>query len=199
MRKPKLTIELVPKTCHYTNVRSVLPTKIWDKLRKTSYKKANLKCEVCKDTGLNQGYKHRLECHEIWEYTSDNTQLLKGLISLCPKCHQAKHIGRSIAIGKGKEIFKHIAKVNRWTLTEVEQYVGACFQEHKERSKLKWSLNIKILIEKYGVDKNLITEDMRPKTPVAPPWKSKWKKKKAKNKKRKATIASKKRRPSKRK
>jgi hypothetical protein len=173
MVKPKLTIELVPSSCFYSNVRSVLPTKVWDKLRKASYANAKFKCEICKGSGLDQGYKHALECHEIWDYQSNNTQTLKGLISLCPKCHQAKHIGRTIAIGKGKEIFKHIEVVNKWDAKTVEAYVGACFQEHKERSKVKWELNIRILVEKYGVEKTIIDEGLRTKKTLQPTRKSK--------------------------
>jgi hypothetical protein len=180
MKKPKLTIELVPSTSFYTNVRSILPTSQWDKLRKESYKKANFKCQICKDSGLNQGYKHALECHEIWEYQEGGVQLLKGLISLCPKCHQVKHIGRTIAIGKGKVAFKHIAKVNKWDLSVVEAYVGSCFQEHKERSKIKWELNLRVLTERLGVDKKLIDEGLRKKTLGKPTWKSKKRRKKKK-------------------
>lgn len=178
MKKPKLTIELIPSTSHYTNVRTLLPKSTWDKLRKESYKKAKFKCEICKDSGLNQGFKHALECHEIWEYR-DTTQILTGLISLCPKCHMAKHIGRAIAMKKGKLIFQHIANVNKWTLEEVDNYVGASFQDHKIKSKIKWTLNLKILIEKYGVPDKIIAEGMKKKLPKTPPWKSKRKKKKA--------------------
>lgn len=178
MKKPKLTCELVPKTCFYSNVRSVLPSSVWDKLRKESYAKANFKCEICKGSGLDQGYKHALECHEIWDYTTDGTQMLKGLISLCPRCHQAKHIGRAIAMGYKGKIFKHIATVNKWDLNLVEAYVGACFQEHKERSKIKWKLNIGILTKKFGVDKDLITENLRTKKSLKPTWKKKKKRKK---------------------
>jgi hypothetical protein len=184
MVKPKLTIELVPSSCFYSNVRSVLPTKVWDKLRKASYANAKFKCEICKGSGLDQGYKHALECHEIWDYQSNNTQTLKGLISLCPKCHQAKHIGRTIAIGKGKEIFKHIEVVNKWDAKTVEAYVGACFQEHKERSKVKWELNIRILVEKYGVEKTIIDEGLRTKKTLQPTRKSKKKVKKIEAKKK---------------
>ena len=141
MKKPKLTCELIPSTTHYTNVRSILSQTIWDKLRKESYTKAKFKCEICKESGLDQGYKHALECHETWEYTQDGIQLLTGLISLCPRCHQVKHIGRALAMKRKKEMFGHMAKVNKWTLDIVEAYVGACFQEHKERSKIKWKLD----------------------------------------------------------
>jgi len=194
MTKPKLTIELVPSTSFYTNVRSILPTKEWDRLRKESYNKAKYKCEICKESGLDQGYRHALECHEIWEYKKDETQLLKGLISLCPKCHLVKHIGRATAIGKHKVAYKHLAKVNKWDEKTTEAYVGACFQDHKERSKIKWELNIAILTEKFKVDKKLIDKGLRNKTLGQPTWKSQWKKKKA----RKKRAAAKKKRPTKR-
>jgi len=181
MKTPKLTIELVPSTSFYTNVRSILPTSEWDRLRKESYSKAKFKCEICKESGLDQGYGHALECHEIWEYKSDGTQLLTGLISLCPKCHLVKHIGRAIAIGKKKRAYDHIAKVNKWDKTTVELYVGTCFQEHIERSKIKWNINIGILTEKFKVDKALIEEGLRKKTLGQPTWKRKKKKRKKKN------------------
>jgi hypothetical protein len=44
---------------------------------------ANNKCEICKETGKTQGYKHNVECHEIWIYNDeDKIQKLIGLISL---------------------------------------------------------------------------------------------------------------------
>ena len=83
--KPKLEIELVPKSCHYSNVRSTLTQKDWDKLRLQSYVNAKYVCEICGKTGLEQGFKHKLECHEIWEYNDKKKeQKLIGLISLCP-------------------------------------------------------------------------------------------------------------------
>jgi len=83
--KPKLEIELVPKTCWWSSVRSTLTQKEWDKLRFQSYEKAKNVCEICGKTGLEQGFKHKLECHEIWKYDDKTlTQKLLGLISLCP-------------------------------------------------------------------------------------------------------------------
>jgi hypothetical protein len=158
-------------------VRTVLSTSIWNKLRKASYAKANNKCEICKGSGLDQGYKHAIECHEVWEYRED-TQYLVKLQSLCVMCHQAKHIGRAIAMGYKGKIFKHMATINKWDLTTVEAYVGTCFQEHKERSKIKWKLNIRVLTEKYGVDKDLIEEGLRTKKNLKPTWKRKKKYKK---------------------
>ena len=156
-KQPKLTIELVPATCWYSNVRSELPKKEWDRLRKESYAKAEFKCEICGDSGLNQGYRHGLECHEIWKYNDKTkTQTLKGLISLCPRCHQVKHMGRTIIIGKQAEAFAHLEKVNGWDHKQVVDYVAESFAKHSERSKHQWKLNVKMLTETYGVDKKLL-------------------------------------------
>src|ERR1035437_976435 len=104
LKEPKLTIELIPSTCHYSNVRTTVKPIEWNKIRFLSYAAADNMCEVCKDTGKNQGYKHNVECHEIWEYDDVNhIQRLVKLISLCVHCHQVKHIGRAIAIGKEKQ------------------------------------------------------------------------------------------------
>lgn len=143
---PKLTVELIPKSCHFSNVRSMVTPYEWDKIRKLSYEKANHKCEICGNTGLKQGFKHAVECHEIWHYDDENKiQKLTGLISLCVLCHQVKHIGRAIAIGNQVPCFNHLARVNKWTQEQVHQHIVDSFKVHTERSKYKWTLDISLL------------------------------------------------------
>lgn len=147
-KKPKLLIELIPTTCHYSNVRTTVKKKEWDKIRFISYELANNKCEICGDIGKNQGYNHNVECHEIWEYDDENKiQKLIGLISLCPTCHQVKHIGRAIAIGKHKQAYAQLMKVNKWSQKQVEEHILESFEIHKERSKHEWGLDLSILTE----------------------------------------------------
>jgi hypothetical protein len=148
-KKPKLTVELIPKTCHFSNVRTMVTTKEWDKIRFIAYEKANNKCEICKELGKDQGFRHNLECHEIWEYNEKTyTQKLIGLTALCPLCHQVKHIGRAIAMGRATKTYDHMAKVNKWTLTEIQQHVDEAFLEYKLRSKHEWELDITLLTNK---------------------------------------------------
>ena len=86
----KLTIELVPKTAWYNNLRSQFTKEQWDFIRKYAYKRAGYKCEVCGDTGDN----HPIEAHEEWHYNDKNhTMTLDKVTALCPACHQVKHIG----------------------------------------------------------------------------------------------------------
>jgi len=146
MQIPKLTIELIPKTCHFSNTRTMVSTKDWDKIRFLSYEAADHKCEICGDNGKNQGYKHNVECHEIWEYDDNNhIQKLIGLISLCPICHQVKHIGRVMAMGQPEKALNQLAKVNNWSTQQVEKYILESFEVHKERSKYQWKLDISLL------------------------------------------------------
>ncbi len=144
--KKKLLVELIPTTCHFSNVRTTVKTEEWDKIRKISYAAAGNKCEICGDTGKNQGKKHNVECHEIWEYDDVNhIQKLVGLISLCPFCHMTKHIGRSIAIGAEKICYTQLAKVNKWSMEQIQKHIVESFEVHKERSKYEWTLDISIL------------------------------------------------------
>jgi len=155
----KLTVELIPKTCFYSNVRTLLPNKYWDLLRKDSYEKANNVCEICGDTGKNQGYRHNVECHEIWHYDDVfKIQRLDGLISLCPKCHQVKHFGRTSAIGKQPEAFKHMEKVNDWNHRDCVTHLKEVMDKWMDRSKYKWHLDLTYLKENFEIPKKLITE-----------------------------------------
>jgi 5-methylcytosine-specific restriction endonuclease McrA len=143
MKEYKLTIELVPKTAWYTNVRSNVTKSEWDRLRNKSYALANNVCEICGDTGKNQGYKHNVECHEIWHYDDTNkTQTLTGLISLCPYCHKCKHPGLAQINGELNIVINHLIKVNNITKPDAEKLLNDAFNVWKERSKYKWILDI---------------------------------------------------------
>lgn len=145
---PQLLLELIPKTCHYKNARKKLTATEWNKLRKYIYNRANNICEICSLTGKEQGYRNNLECHEIWEFNKKTlTQKLIGLIALCPLCHQSKHFGRSIRMGKKKQILAHIRKINKWTLKTTLQHIKKAYTECNERSKYYWKLDLLILKE----------------------------------------------------
>lgn len=155
----KLTIELIPKTCFFSNVRTLLPKKYWDILRRASYEKAQYKCEICGESGKDQGYRHDVECHEIWHYDDKlKIQVLTGLISLCPKCHQVKHFGRTSAIGLQAEAFKRLERVNNWNHKQCVTHLAETMTEWVERSKYKWNIDLNVLHETFEIPKELITE-----------------------------------------
>ena len=145
----KLTVELVPQSSWGNNLRSEanLSKAQWDFLRKDSYKKAGYCCEVCG----GKGGKWPVECHEIWHYDDErNIQTLKGLISLCPTCHRAKHLGRTLSVESQEikdEVLFHIMSLNKFTDQELEEYIISVFDKWMERSELKWTLNFSWLEE----------------------------------------------------
>jgi len=139
----KLTVELVPTTSWYTNVRSEVTPAQWDVIRKEAYAKAGHKCEICEETGLSQGYGHAVECHEIWHYDDDNLiQRLEGFIALCPECHLCKHPGLAAKKGQTYTVIAKLAKVNKITPPEAVDYLVASFTKHRERSLRRYKLNI---------------------------------------------------------
>lgn len=150
----KILIELVPKYCQFSNIRSTVTTKQWDKLRRISYEKADNRCEICFEKGKDQGFRHDVECHEIWLYDDKRKiQFLVALISLCPLCHMIKHIGRASAIGKQGECFAHMEKVNKWTHKQIVEHMAESYLIQKQRSKIKYKLNLDALnSEPYNLD-----------------------------------------------
>ncbi len=138
----KLTIELVPKTSWYSNLRSELTKGEWEIIKKKTREKSGSKCEICGGVGP----KWPVECHEIWEYDDkDCIQSLKAVQALCPNCHQCKHFGLAEMKGHYNKALKHLAKVNNITLEEAGDYVEASFAIWEERSRKKWNLDIDLV------------------------------------------------------
>ena len=143
-RPPKLTVELVPSNQWGSNLRSILSRGQWNRLRKQSYAKAGHVCEICGATGFQQGRNRAVECHEIWHYDDENRiQRLDGVISLCPRCHQVKHLGRSLKVGAGRVALAHLMDVNGWAVERTAEYVEGAFVLHEVRSMgHAWTLDL---------------------------------------------------------
>lgn len=139
----KLTIELVPETCFYSNVRSEVAKETWDIIRKKTYKIAKYKCEIC--NGI--GNKWKVECHEIWSYENGN-QILKGFIALCPNCHKVKHAGLANLKDEMNIVINQLCYINKISVKEAKTYINDSFNVWKERNKVKWKLDISY-IEKF--------------------------------------------------
>lgn len=140
-RERKLTIELVPATTWWSNLRKLLPKSEWDKLRKKVYADYSYKCGIC-------GTKGRLNCHEIWEYDDQNhVQRLAGFIALCDLCHHVKHIGLAgIRASEGKldfeTVIQHYLKVNDCSRETFDKDMAEAFSQWEERSKYEWHVDL---------------------------------------------------------
>jgi len=137
-----LTIELVPRSSWFTNLRSVLSKSEWDKIRKEQYKKSNYVCDVCG----GKGDRWPVECHEIWEYDNrKHTQKLVGFTSLCPSCHMVKHIGLAGIRGLHDKAISHLMKINDMTRNGAEMYVEDQMWKWQERSLYEWEIDISLV------------------------------------------------------
>lgn len=137
-----LTVELVPKTSWFTNVRSQVSQKNWDNIRRVVYKNAHYKCQICGSVGPL----HPVECHEIWEYIDlQEIQKLKGFIALCPQCHEVKHMGLASIRGRKEVAIAHLARVNKWSEAEARRYVGSAVMKWLDRSNTNWSIDLGLL------------------------------------------------------
>ncbi|MBE5756691.1 MAG: HNH endonuclease [Clostridiales bacterium] len=141
MKDYKLKIELVPDSCWYSNLRSLLKPSMWDVLRKKAYANANGHCQIC-------GRKvNRLEAHERWDYDKEtSTQKLKEIVAVCHNCHSVIHIGRTQLLGKGEEAEKWFIKVNDCSYADFIKHLGEANKIHQERNKvLEWKLDLTYL------------------------------------------------------
>jgi len=146
--RTRLTVELVPRTCWFSNLRSELSKDEWDRLRHAVFERAGGRCEVCGQ----RGSAHPVECHEVWEYDDDeHVQRLAGLVALCPACHEAKHIGHASTVGRAGQARAHLARVNGWSMDMVELYLESVFEQWSRRSQHEWSLDLSWL-RPLGID-----------------------------------------------
>jgi hypothetical protein len=150
----RLTVELVPQTCWFSNVRDQVSREDWDRMRSQVYEHAGSCCEVCGGCGS----KHPVECHEVWEYDeTTGVQRLVRMVALCPACHEVKHMGLAGIKGRGEIAAAHLAEVNGWTPQVTAVYIDQAFDVWKARSARTWSLDVSALTA-YGVDPKVIAE-----------------------------------------
>lgn len=134
-----LTIELVPQTLWFDNLRSILSPEKWDKLRKDTYRRVGYRCEICGGKGDNWP----VECHEKWQYDDENhIAKLVGLYGLCPSCHEVKHIGLAAVRKRLGAAISHFCKVNGINEHQAEILIRDAFDVWEQRSRHEWTLDI---------------------------------------------------------
>ncbi len=138
MKDLKLTIELVPKTAHYANLRNALTRSAWQKIAKNTKERQGNECGICGDQG------RRLYCHEMWDYNdSCFIYTLAGFVSLCGYCHSVKHLGLTkIQAKQGlvdlEAVIDHFCKVNDCTRAKFQVHETTAFAEYHARSQHEW-------------------------------------------------------------
>lgn len=142
-----LTVELVPLSCWASNARTLVEPADWEKCKRFVRDRSGDRCEICGGVGS----KWPVECHEVWRYDlPTETQVLDGLVALCPNCHGAKHFGFSESQGRGGLIMAHISRVNGWEPERTVDYLQECFDLWRQRSLVEWALDLSFL-ETLGI------------------------------------------------
>lgn len=113
-----------PAPLHGVNPRNMMSQSEWDEIRRETYKKYDYKCAICSASGLDQGFNHPVEAHEIWDYDFDTyTQHFEGLVALCPICHKIYHYQQGLmAYQSGKlsrEEYLRIERLKSAKLAEI--------------------------------------------------------------------------------
>ena len=133
----KLEIELVPDGCWYSNLRSILPPKLWDVVRRDAYARAKGRCMVCGAAG-------RLEAHERWSYDEErHIQKLETVVALCHACHSVVHIARTQLTGGGDEAMEHFMRVNGCTQSEFQATLAEANRLQQRRNRIDdWQTDV---------------------------------------------------------
>lgn len=134
-----LTIELVPNTCWFSNIRDHVTPSQWQIIKEYTSKLAGSRCEICN----GQGTKWPVECHEVWNYDDKNKiQKLERTIALCPMCHKVKHIGYAKVTNTFEPALNHFMRINGLSKKQSLQYINQSFKIYHHRSTYNWKLDL---------------------------------------------------------
>ena len=138
----KLMPSPVPDSCWYSNLRTVLPKKVWDVLRKDAYNRANGRCMIC-----GRPVK-RLEAHENWSYDEEKgVQRLEAIVALCHDCHSVIHIGRTQLVGDEERAIKHFCKVNQCSYADYIRALAFANEKHARLNRVsEWKLDASLIV-----------------------------------------------------
>jgi hypothetical protein len=141
-----LFVDLIPDSCWFTNVRSCVDERDWDRIKRTVRRRARDRCEAC-GARRDPAVWRWLEAHERWQYdTATRTQRLRRLVCLCSFCHEVTHFGFAAINGHEDRGLRHLMYVNGWSGTQAKRHVDAAFATWEKRCKLDWTLDLAILL-----------------------------------------------------
>ena len=141
MAELKLTIDLIPKTSWYRNLRTIVGRRRWDGIRRQVYAAHDHRCAIC-------GAEGQLNCHEIWCHDDDHgIQELVGFTALCNMCHHVKHFGQSqILAAQGhldiEKVVEHFMRVNQCDRDAFDTHVRTAFALWHRRSQREWTVEL---------------------------------------------------------
>lgn len=137
-----LYVDLIPDTCWFTNVRSCVHQRDWERLRRMLIERAGGRCELC-GRGEDRETRRRLEAHERFDYDeATGTQTLRRLVLVCSDCHEVTHYGLAQVRGRDREAFAHLRAVTGMTEAQAEAHIAQAFAIWDGRSARVWKLDL---------------------------------------------------------
>lgn len=142
-----LFVDMVPRSCWFTNVRSCVSQQDWERLRRMVTGRADHRCEVC-GAGVDQAAGRRLDVHERWAYDDHTSvQSLRRLICLCEDCHLTTHLGYANVTARADQALSHLRAVTGMSTDEVAAHVSAASELWSTRSARVWTLDLSMLTD----------------------------------------------------
>lgn len=140
-----LFVDLVPRSCWFTNVRSCVSPVDWERLRRPVLRRAGYRCEACGD-GEDRATGRWLEVHERWHYDErSGVQALRRLICLCSPCHLVTHFGYANVTGRTEQAFAHLRRVACVNDVQAWAHLRSAENLWIERSARTWTLDLFML------------------------------------------------------
>ena len=138
----KLEIESIPEGSWGKSLAHLLPSPVWDTLRREVYKKFNYQCIICGAVNVE------MHCHEVWSYKG-GVQTLVGFQGLCKDCHAIKHWGRTIGAYHSGELTEdyikhlrgHFCEVNNCTEKDMIDHIVEKGREYLKRSRKNYKID----------------------------------------------------------
>jgi len=145
---PVLTIDLVPKPLWGKSLANLLPKDRWDKVHVEVRQRSEAMCEICGES------RQHLDCDEVWAYDNDaRVAHLARLRMICPRCHQAKHFGRTTATSDQvaiEVVIAHFCQVNCRDRSTFEAHRKAAGDVWLERSRAgEWTVDFGVYAKEF--------------------------------------------------
>lgn len=131
----RLAVEPIPAGSRRASLANLMPRGQWDHLRRSVYRKARYRCQIC-------GREGRLYCHEIWQYNEETAyQFLRGFEALCRDCHDTRHLFFISDARRRAILFRHFLTVNRVTREQGIQHLVDVYRQQQKLNQRKWIVN----------------------------------------------------------
>jgi hypothetical protein len=143
-----LFVDMVPSSCWFTNVRSCVSQRDWERLRRMVTGRAGQRCEVCGAGPGGEPVTSRLDVHERWAYDdAQRVQTLRRLICVCEACHESTHLGLANIRGRAGQALAHLQQITGMTDDQIARHVDDANRAFTTRSARTWELNLAMLTD----------------------------------------------------